>query len=47
MPVIPVASTLCAKPASLDHKSLPMILNLGSSVSMSMRTRSIAPGAAR
>ena len=35
------------EPGSFDHRSEPMILKRGSSVSRSMRTRSIAPGAAR
>ena len=36
-----------AKPASSDHRSQPMTLNRGSAVAGSMRTRSMAPGAAR
>ena len=35
------------EPGSSDHRSEPMTLKRGSSVSRSMRTRSIAPGAAR
>ena len=36
-----------AKPGSSDHSSQPITLKRGSSVARSMRTRSIAPGAAR
>ena len=36
-----------AKPASSDHRSQPITLNRGSAVAGSMRTRSMAPGAAR
>ena len=47
MPVMPVARVSSAKPGSSDHLSEPMILKRGSKLSGSMRTRSIAPGAAR
>src|ERR1039458_3828397 len=46
-PVMPVAAVASSKPRSSDHRSEPMSLKRGSSVSRSMRTRSIAPGAAR
>jgi len=46
-PVTPVLALTAANPGSSDHRSEPMILNRGSSVARSMRTRSIAPGAAR
>ena len=36
-----------AKPGSSDQESQPTTLTRGSSVSVSIRTRSIAPGAAR
>ena len=47
MPVTPVAAAASSKPGSSDHLSTPMTRYFGSSVSGSMRTRSIAPGAAR
>ena len=47
MPVTPVAAVAAAKPGSSDQSSQPITLNRGSSVAGSMRTRSIAPGAAR
>ena len=47
MPVTPVRATASSKPGSSDHRSEPMTLKRGSSVAGSMRTRSIAPGAAR
>ena len=47
IPVIPVFAVAAANPGSSDHISAPITLNRGSSVSRSMRTRSIAPGAAR
>ena len=47
MPVTPVAAVASAKPSSSDHSSTPITRNRGSSVALSMRTRSIAPGAAR
>jgi len=47
MPVIVIFFVSSAKPGSLDHRSEPMILNRGSSVSGSMRTRSMAPTVAR
>ena len=42
-----VAAVASLKPGSSDQRSEPITLNRGSSVSRSMRTRSIAPGAAR
>ena len=47
IPVTPVPSIVSAKPTSFDHSSLPITRNRGSSVSGSMRRRSMAPGAAR
>ena len=49
MPVTPVpaASTASAKSGASDQASTPMTRNRGSSVARSMRTRSMAPGAAR
>ena len=46
-PVTPICLVASAKPGSSDHLSLPMTRKRGSSVSGSMRTRSMAPGAAR
>ena len=46
-PVTPVVSVAAAKPGSSDQRSEPITLKRGSSVARSMRTRSIAPGAAR
>ena len=46
-PVMPLAAIASSKPGSSDHRSEPITLKRGSSVSRSMRTRSIAPGAAR
>ena len=47
IPVTPWPDIASTKPASLDHKSLPMDLKRGSSVSRSIRTRSMAPMVAR
>ena len=47
MPVTPVRATACSNPGSSDHRSEPITLKRASSVAGSMRTRSIAPGAAR
>ena len=47
MPVTPVAATASPKPGSLDQSSQPITLKRGSRVWRSMRTRSMAPGAAR
>ncbi len=47
MPLIPVSAMPAAKAGSSDQASTPMTRKRGSSVSRSMRTRSIAPGAAR
>ena len=47
MPVTPVGDVAAANPSSSDHRSQPITLNRGSSVATSMRTRSMAPGAAR
>ena len=47
MPVTPVFSTAASNPSSSDQRSTPITRNFGSSVSLSMRIRSIAPGAAR
>ena len=48
MPVMPgLARSPAAKPGSSDQASTPMTWKRGSSVSRSMRTRSMAPGAAR
>ena len=47
MPVMPVSAVASSKPGSFDQSSEPMIRNRGSRVSRSIRTRSIAPGAAR
>ena len=44
---VPAAETAAENPGSSDQASTPMIRNRGSSVSRSIRTRSIAPGAAR
>ena len=44
---MPVTCAFSAKVFSSDHASQPMTRKRGSSVSRSMRTRSIAPGAAR
>src|ERR1700683_5528925 len=46
-PVIPSDAVACSNPGSFDHRSEPMTLKRGSSLSRSMGTRSIAPGAAR
>ncbi len=46
-PVTPVRAVAASKPGSSDHRSLPITLTRGSSVAGSMRTRSMAPGAAR
>ena len=47
IPVTPSSAAASAKPGSSDHSSLPITLKRGSSVARSIRTRSIAPGAAR
>ena len=47
MPVTPSRRTTLSKPGSSDQRGDPMTRNRGSSVSRSIRTRSIAPGAAR
>ena len=47
MPVMPVSAVAAAKPGSSDQSSEPMTRKRGSSVARSIRTRSIAPGAAR
>jgi hypothetical protein len=44
---IPAAASASAKPGSSDQTSTPMTRNRGSMVSRSIRTRSMAPGAAR
>ena len=46
IPVTPTPDTFSKKSFSLDHCSQPITLKLGSLVIGSMRTRSIAPGAA-
>src|SRR3990172_3607505 len=46
-PVTPSSAVASAKPGSSDHRSEPMILKRGSRVRWSIRTRSMAPGAAR
>ena len=46
MPVTPTLDTFSLKPTSFDHCSQPITLKLGSLEFGSMRTRSIAPGAA-
>ena len=46
-PVTPKFAVASAKPGSSDQRSQPITLKRGSSVVRSMRTRSIAPGAAR
>ena len=46
-PVTPSDAVASAKPGSSDQRSEPITLKRGSSVSRSIRTRSIAPGAAR
>ena len=46
-PVTPVGAVASEKPGSSDQRSQPITLKRGSSVSRSIRTRSIAPGAAR
>jgi len=47
IPVTPLFRVCCSKSGSSDQRSQPITLNLGSSVPLSIRTRSIAPGAAR
>ena len=47
MPVTPIGAIASAKPGSSDQRSQPITLKRGSSVARSMRTRSMAPGAAR
>ncbi len=47
MPVTPLRAMAALKPGSSDHRSEPMTLNFAASVIGSMRTLSIAPGAAR
>ena len=46
-PVIPMPAMDFSNPGSSDHRSEPITLKRGSRVLTSMRTRSIAPGAAR
>ena len=46
-PVTPVDEVAASKPGSSDHMSMPITFTRGSNVSGSMRTLSIAPGAAR
>ena len=46
-PQTPVTGVAGSKPGSLDHNSQPITLKRGSSVARSIRTRSMAPGAAR
>ena len=47
MPVTPCSPTCDSNSGSSDHSSQPITRKRGSSVSGSMRTRSMAPGAAR
>ena len=47
MPVTPTDGMFAAKPGSSDQSSQPITLMRGSSVTGSIRTRSMAPGAAR
>ena len=47
IPLTPSSAAASANPGSSDHSSEPMIRKRGSSVSRSIRTRSMAPGAAR
>ena len=47
IPLTPSSAAAAANPGSSDHSSEPMIRKRGSSVSRSIRTRSMAPGAAR
>ncbi len=47
MPVTPARAVASANPGSSDQRLEPMTRKRGSSVARSMRTRSIAPGAAR
>ncbi len=47
MPVTPVSLTASAKSGASDQGSTPMTRKRGSRVRRSMRTRSMAPGAAR
>ena len=47
IPVIPVSETASSKPSSSDQISDPITENRGSKVSGLIRSRSIAPGAAR
>ena len=47
MPVTPVRRVEAANPVSSDQRLEPMTRKRGSRVTLSMRTRSIAPGAAR
>ena len=46
-PVTPVRRVDASNPTSSDQRDEPMTRKRGSSVSLSIRTRSIAPGAAR
>src|SRR5271166_3499781 len=46
-PVTPIFTVASANPGSSDQRSHPITLKRGSRVVRSMRTRSIAPGAAR
>jgi len=47
MPVTPVFAVSVSNPASVDHFSLPMTRKRASRVFLSIRIRSMAPGAAR
>ena len=47
MPVTPTYRVASAKPSSSDQRSQPITLKRGSRVSASIRTLSMAPGAAR
>ena len=47
IPVTPVSRVASANPASSDHSVQPITRYRGSSVAGSIRTRSMAPGAAR
>ena len=47
MPVTPTVAAVSSNSGSSDHLSPPITFTFGSSVTGSMRTRSMAPGAAR
>ena len=47
MPVTPVPAVAAAKPGASDQSGQPITLKRGRPVARSMRTRSMAPGAAR